>query len=333
MDFRKSIIKPAILVFVMALYLVAGFYPIHPLPEFANGAVLQENNVLRFPSAGIAYTQRAPEWLADAIAGSAVDILLDVQPTLINQTGPARILTVSENTGFRNITVGQQADDLIVRLRRSEATFNGTPAFIVANLFAEPDRHTVHINVKPGILAISVDGTKRLTAALPDHAFDTWARDYRLALGNEITFDRPWLGVIRQALVTVNGNRVDYLGPGELDIPATYYLKQKPGAAHKIPFYMDDYSLAVLQDWVVNFFGFIPLGFLFVVFYPGWSNVRRVAIICLGISLVIEATQVFLPWRHPAAEDVILNTLGGGAGAWVGIKYWKATRRQPVAGY
>ena len=69
------------------------------------------------------------------------------------------------------------------------------------------------------------------------------------------------------------------------------------------------------------FFGFIPLGFLFVALYPGWSKVWRVAIVCLGVSLVIETMQLYLPWRHPAVEDLILNMLGGAAGAWGWIKF------------
>jgi VanZ family protein len=222
--------------------------------------------------------------------------------------------------------VGQQGVDLVVRLRRSEESFNGTPEFIVSNVFTDLGRHVLDISVKPGKLAISVDGTNRLTEKLPDDAFDTWVRDYRLAMGNEITFDRPWLGTIHQAMIDVKDKRVDYLVPGTLAIPETYYLQPHPDRMSLVPFYQEYYSVSIIQDWIVNFIGFVPLGLLVVLLYPNWSNVRRAAIICLGVSLVIETMQLYLPWRHPAIEDLILNMLGGACGAWLGVEYCKTRK-------
>jgi len=190
----------------------------------------------------------------------------------------------------------------------------------------------VLVSVKSGELAISVDDTNRLSAVIPDNVFASWARDYRLILGNEITFDRPWLGIIREATIHVNGRQVNYLEPGALAMPVTYYLQSQPDRTHPIPFYHRDYSADVFQDWVVNFVGFIPLGFLFVVLYPGWSKVWLIVLICFGVSLVIETMQIFLPWRHPGVEDLIFNTLGGAAGAWAGIKYCKQRELKSIAG-
>jgi VanZ family protein len=227
--------------------------------------------------------------------------------------------------------VGQQGGDLVVRLRRSVDTFNGVPPFVVTNVFNNLDRHAFFISVKPGMLSVSVDGITKLTAKLPDHALDTWAHDYRLILGNEITFDRPWLGVIREATIAVNGRRLDYLANGALTVPAIYYLQPQSDRTQLIPFYRWSYSPGAFKDWAVNFFGFIPLGFLFIVLYPRWSRVWRIGLVCLGVSLVIETMQLFLPWRHPGVEDLILNTLGGATGAWAGIKYWQQGEYDPTS--
>jgi len=323
--------KPVILAAVIMMYWIVGYYPIHPVPKFNNESVLQTDDSLQFTAPGIAYTWSAPDWLDDAITNSSFDISLDVQPSAIEQTGPARILSISANTAYRNFTVAQQGVDLVVRLRRSEDTFNGVPPFVVPSVFNNLDRHALVVSVKPGKLSISVDGTIRLNTVLPDNALDSWAREYRLALGNEITFDRPWLGVIREATVDVNGRQQDYLRHGALVIPSTYYEQLQLDRIHMIPFYPWPYSPNI-QDWVVNFFGFMPLGFLLVVFYPCWSRVWRVTLICFWVSLAIETTQIFLPWRHPGIEDLILNTLGGAAGARAGIKNLKQRKQKSIAG-
>ena len=66
--------------------------------------------------------------------------------------------------------------------------------------------------------------------------------------------------------------------------------------------------------------------------YPGWRRVWRITLICLGVSLVIETMQLYLPWRHPGVEDLMLNTLGGAAGAWAGIKYWLQKEHDSITG-
>lgn len=331
MSINTTVIKPIILACVILLYWFIGYYPVHPLPEFDNNADLKADEGLIFPAPGIAYTRRAPAWLVDAIDSASLEIMLEIQPATIEQTGPARILTISSNTGFRNLTIGQQGKDLVVRVRRSKDTYNGTPAFVVSDVFTDLGRHALSVAIMTGQLKVTIDDAYRLIAELPANAFDTWARDYRLAMGNEITFDRPWLGTIYRAIITVDGKAEDYLVPGAVEIPTSYYLRLQPDTARPIPFYHQYYSLDVIKDWVINLFGFMPLGALIVILFPGSGSIVRAVIICLGVSLVIEAMQMFLPWRHPGIEDLILNTLGGAVGAWLGCIYilQKGTIRKP----
>ncbi len=57
------------------------------------------------------------------------------------QSGPARIVSLSNGTSERNFTIGQQDDDLIIRLRTPISGVNGAaPEMTVPDVFAIPDQ-------------------------------------------------------------------------------------------------------------------------------------------------------------------------------------------------
>jgi hypothetical protein len=65
---------------------------------------------------------------------------------------------------------------------------------------------------------------------------------------------------------------------------------------------------------LVNFTGFVPLGFFFCAYFESVRQMKRAAlatvILGLGVSLVIETLQGFLPTRDSGTTDIITNTLG-----------------------
>ncbi|UCH33428.1 MAG: DUF4038 domain-containing protein [Armatimonadota bacterium] len=66
--------------------------------------------------------------LTAAIARSgAITIEAWITPADDAQTGPARVVTLSRDTGWRNLTLGQQGDGYEVRLRTTETSANGLP--------------------------------------------------------------------------------------------------------------------------------------------------------------------------------------------------------------
>jgi hypothetical protein len=75
------------------------------------------------------------------------------------------------------------------------------------------------------------------------------------------------------------------------------------------------------KDMLINFTGFIPLGFLLIATLSRLEGfrVRRTLLIALIgsflFSLGIETVQVWIPYRDSSMLDLILNTLGGGFGA------------------
>ena len=64
----------------------------------------------------------------------------------LHQTGPARIISVSDSPDQRNLTVGQESDNLIFRLRTPKTGENGrNPVVILPNLFNNKDWHQLII--------------------------------------------------------------------------------------------------------------------------------------------------------------------------------------------
>lgn len=310
--------KHATLAAVLILYWGFGFYPFQwetPLQVIDNGLSTTESHGLQFSGPGIAFTRAAPQWLKTAISRSSLKVDLVVRSTSTQQAGPARIMTISRDTLLRNLTVGQVGADLIVRIRTPDTNQNGLPSYRIKGVFAEPGWHRITTNILPERLIVRVDDNTALSIRLPKGALSGWSPAYRLALGNELTFNRPWLGHIRQASIAVGTWNIDYTNENTLYAPQRLNILK----AHYvlIPFIGKTISPGFLSDFFVNLLGFMPLGILLMVISEQRLSVFSVTALSAVLSLSIELGQLFLSGRVTETEDLILNTLGGMLGAWL----------------
>ena len=113
----------------------------------------QTDAALRNPECptGIWYQTTAPvNDVVEAVRKSGrLQVELYAQPATLNQDGPARIVSISRDPDFRNITIGQIERDLIVRIRRRWAGLNGDrPFYRITNAF-RTDR-PIRISVDAG---------------------------------------------------------------------------------------------------------------------------------------------------------------------------------------
>lgn len=327
---------------LVLVYLFAGFYPFHlqtpSNKEQVNGAETAPNRGIQFRSPGIAYTEKAPSWLKDTISTSRIDVSLKIRTAGREQYGPARIFTISSDRSRRNLTIGQWGSNLSVRIRTPYTSANGTPAYTLKDVFASPEWHQIDIHVTSGYLEIRVDGDTTLIAGIPHRPFKTWDPEYRVAMGNELSGDQPWLGTIRKAVVRVGNRSFDYLAPGALRIPERFTAgNSHPGKF--VPFVDDQYNRVTLRDWIINLAGFAPFGWLVV----RWRRPRPGIILAItlsaGVSMTIEAGQLWVfSDRFPSTEDIIMNTLGAALGAWFARRSTQAIdrttghRRRPANG-
>src|SRR5690606_38543595 len=108
----------------------------------------------------------------------------------VQQSGPARIVTLSKDSGSRNFTLGQNNDRFEVRLRTTASDGNGQPALTSPAQYVTTAR--THV-----VFTFDHEGTGRLFVNgefVSDHAlggdFSNWDDSFQLALGNELSGDR-----------------------------------------------------------------------------------------------------------------------------------------------
>jgi hypothetical protein len=319
---RRTALVAALL--LIPVYLVAGYLPFHlktaPYNQRHNGAVVLPDGAIDFGTPGMAYTPAPPAWLQDVIATSRFGVSLQIRSADPAQHGPARIFTLSSDWNHRNVTIGQYGPHLVVTIRRPFSSENGTPPHSVLNVFASPEWHQVDVRVTPEFIEILVDGESPVVAAMPEPPLQHWNPTYRIALGNELTGNQPWLGTIRKAVVHTPAGITDYLAPGTLSIPERFtYMNDPP--AKLIPFVGLQRSWATARDWTINLLGFVPFGWLVAAWRRPRPGILLATLWAAGISMTIEAGQLWIfAGRTPSTEDVIMNTLGAALGAWFAVR-------------
>nr|MDJ0837364.1 PKD domain-containing protein [Acidobacteriota bacterium] len=138
----------------------------------------------------------------DAIrAGNALTIEAWLVPGSADQSGPARIATLSADGNNRNLTLGQEGDEWVVRLRTTDTGLNGTNPVTRTDTDAAAGllTHVVYTRDAEGAAAIYVDGTLAATQTVTGDT-SNWT-DYSFALANELTGDRPWLGTFHRVAI------------------------------------------------------------------------------------------------------------------------------------
>ena len=313
----------AAVMLTISLYMAVGLYPYHfALPRIAiadnTAAFLPEGGLaFRPPGPGIARTDEPPPWVASAMATDHLDIVLRVRPASGQQYGPARIMTLSFDRRLRNLTVGQHGADLIFRLRTPRTDLNGTPPIQVAGVFKETRWTDLMFSVRPDRLTIKVEGQVVREEDLPARPLANWDPSFRLALGNEISNNRQWLGEIEIARVSTPAMIVDYASGNVLRISPRIFVSASDPRLFPLK-YLD------MHDAVINVLGFIPLGFLLGLGRRNRKPFFLGLIVVFSTSLTIESLQFFTVNRQPSVDDLLMNTLGGMLG-WI-VGRWSASR-------
>jgi hypothetical protein len=115
-------------------------------------------------------------------------------PAKAGQSGPARIVTISLDTGRRNLTLAQDGDHFDVRLRTTRTDNNGLPSLAAPAGSVRTGRtHVVYTFARDGAAHLYVDG-QRVAEKKIKGDLSNWDEGFRLGLGNELTGDRPWEG-------------------------------------------------------------------------------------------------------------------------------------------
>ncbi|MCG8380308.1 MAG: LamG domain-containing protein, partial [Proteobacteria bacterium] len=160
-----------------------------------NLTIADPNAVSWLPGGGLMMT--APTLIAspgpgtkliDAVqATDALTLEAWITPANTTQTGPARIVTLSDNPSSRNVTLGQSASGGAhhdVRLRSTSTTNNGMPSLSTASGTLVADlTHVVYTRDATGATRIYVDGVLTAQGTTAGTLSD-WNSAHRFALGN-----------------------------------------------------------------------------------------------------------------------------------------------------
>ncbi|NJL48605.1 MAG: LamG domain-containing protein [Leptolyngbyaceae cyanobacterium SM2_5_2] len=116
---------------------------------------------------------------------------------------PARIVTLSTDTGQRNFTLGQTNNQYLMRLRTTTTGINGADRVLeVGPVNVNQLTHLVYTRDIEGNAILYINGQVQQRARI-DGNLSNWNDTYQLALGNELTGDgqrpaqegqRTWLG-------------------------------------------------------------------------------------------------------------------------------------------
>lgn len=140
-------------------------------------------------------SDKPPQQLLKSLRqANAITLEAWITTAKVDQSGPARIISLSKNTSERNVTLGQDGDKFDVRLRTTKRSTNGLPSVNSGGGKVNTKRtHIVYTRSSNGQAAIFLNGKQIKKENVPGD-FGNWDAQATLVLGNEATNDRPWLG-------------------------------------------------------------------------------------------------------------------------------------------
>jgi hypothetical protein len=124
-------------------------------------------------------------------ASNEVTVEAWVDPLNLTQTGPAAIVTMSQNQNKRDVTLGQSGTAYNGQLQTSTTGQAGTE-HSANNVATTNLTHVVYTRSSTGAVRIYVNGTLVTSATLTGN-LSAWA-NYNLALGGELSGTRYWRG-------------------------------------------------------------------------------------------------------------------------------------------
>lgn len=94
-----------------------------------------------------------------------------VTPYTLNQRGPARLVSISRDTSSRNVQLGQEFEDLSVRVRNAVRVM---PDMRVHNVFVENQPRHIVVTAKGPRIIVYIDGQERGTVQVTPEAKMIW---------------------------------------------------------------------------------------------------------------------------------------------------------------
>lgn len=193
------------------LHDVSGVAPLIPLTVNDEQAVhwLSEGGLTIDSPVIIASTGAATKLIDQLKATQEVTLEIWFAPTTISQEGPARLMALSMD-GFPNggnFTMGQELDSIQGRLRTTTTDQFGLPSLnSPSGLLDVGLTHAIYTRNRAGAAKLYLNGELVANDTVSGD-FSNWNDSYQLALANEPSGGRAWLG--RLNLVAIYSRALD----------------------------------------------------------------------------------------------------------------------------
>jgi hypothetical protein len=193
-----------------ALYLALLVFVLLRPFNFASYPAKSENSVewlsngegVRFGPSGMLVSAAPPTGLhRQLVSGQGLAIELWLRSASSDQERPARIISYSANFWESNFTLGQEGEELIMRLRTTNKGANGTPSVDVHDAFVLGKMQHIVATFDFVEERVYVDGKIRAAATTHPGSFETWDPSFFLVFGNEFNGGRAWNGDIAYAAI------------------------------------------------------------------------------------------------------------------------------------
>ena len=217
---------------------VSGVEPALDLQIANNKAVKRVKGSLEVRGQTMIKSIKVPTKIIKAIKDTGqLTVEAWVRPANLKQAGPARILTISKDTSNRNFTLGQDGHRYDLRLRTSKTSLNGLPSLASpANGVTTQLTHLAYLRERSGKARFYVNGKQVAEKTVAGDLKD-WNGNYRLALGNEFSNNRAWLGTyhllaIYGRALTVQEVKMHFEGGAGADTANLVTVRQRKQGGH-----------------------------------------------------------------------------------------------------
>ena len=302
----------------------------------APGVTFAQNGMLR--------TERPPHALFQRlVAGDGLTVAVWLTSGARDQAGPARIVTYSDGAASRNFTLAQNHADLVFRLRTSADDPNGLANEItVPDVFTPGRAQHIVVTYDGSALDVYVDGAHRARFGGHGGGFDSWDPAYDVAVGNELTGDRPWRGTIAAVAIddrahTPEEVRANFRGGSAgafrgavaaydfTDGPAGARGEAPPELARPAAYLHGIFPELLTREWrapqdfAFNFGIFALMGALLAARGVGRGRVNGRAalaavLLVAGVATALESLQFYVDGRTSSMRDLAAAVAGGLAG-------------------
>jgi hypothetical protein len=307
---------------VLAGLIVVRYYPFEwdPPRWVANDVERTVNDALRFGDHNYARTWGTPSWLG-AAREDGLTIGLDVKPDTVVTDESASMMMLARDYWNTDVAVAQDGSDLLIWMRRPGSSDNGDPPFLVEDVFRPSQWIALTISVSDQ-LRVLVGGRQVLLEELPADALAEWGGGL-LVLGDEVRGGGPWRGEMRRAEVSTTDGNADYVSPGALSIPRSFFYAPEH-LAPLVP--RSGLEWLILLGHLVSS-AIIGL-LLMAVRRPPPHPVVAWAL-TVGLAMLLAAGKFLFGGRHASIGDIAFAAVGAAGG--VAIAVLVASRRQQTA--